>query len=301
MPTRNRRSLISQSIKYFQRQDYPFKELIIVDDGEDKIQDIIPNDENIHYYYLNSKVTLGEARNISIAHSKGEIIVTWDDDDWYSYSRISKQIKPILDNIADLTCFENLYNYDITKNEFWKSSTIGQKIPKRLASLTYPKRIWRDYIKYPKISVGEDKGFFEGCLNNNFRLKVISNKGEFFSVGHLTNRCNMVFGNDSIVLPWEKIDIPNFIPKEDKLFYSNFKELESAENKLKLIIQEMVEKHKDHVLSVHKRLDKFRLRNKELRENNQSILKRNKELRENNQSILKRNKELREQLGKERI
>jgi len=39
MPTYNRREFIPQALKYFERQDYPNKELIIVDDGTDTIAD----------------------------------------------------------------------------------------------------------------------------------------------------------------------------------------------------------------------------------------------------------------------
>ena len=35
MPTANRRPYVAQAIRYFQRQDYPNKELVILDDGED--------------------------------------------------------------------------------------------------------------------------------------------------------------------------------------------------------------------------------------------------------------------------
>jgi glycosyltransferase involved in cell wall biosynthesis len=49
MPTRNRRRFLSQAIWYFLRQDYRNREMIIVDDGEDCVQDNIPRDPRIHY------------------------------------------------------------------------------------------------------------------------------------------------------------------------------------------------------------------------------------------------------------
>jgi glycosyltransferase involved in cell wall biosynthesis len=44
MPTRNRRRFVSQAIGYFLRQDYPNKELVVVDDGEDAVANLIPPD-----------------------------------------------------------------------------------------------------------------------------------------------------------------------------------------------------------------------------------------------------------------
>ena len=49
MPTYNRREFVSQAIYYFLHQDYPNKELIIVDDGTDEVGDLIPGDERIRY------------------------------------------------------------------------------------------------------------------------------------------------------------------------------------------------------------------------------------------------------------
>src|SRR6266852_3436172 len=49
MPTRNRRVFVSQAIGYFERQDYPNRELIIVDDGDDRVDDLIPSNASIRY------------------------------------------------------------------------------------------------------------------------------------------------------------------------------------------------------------------------------------------------------------
>jgi len=101
MPTKNRRMFISQSIKYFQNQDYPNKELIIYDTGTDRVKDLIPNSTEIHYFSSDSELILGEVRNAAIDLSMGDVILTWDDDDWSAENRISKQIKPIIKNEAD--------------------------------------------------------------------------------------------------------------------------------------------------------------------------------------------------------
>ena len=69
MPTRNRRKFISQSINYFQKQDFANKELIILDGGDDKVKDLIPIINNIHYFSSDSKLKLGDARNDALSHS----------------------------------------------------------------------------------------------------------------------------------------------------------------------------------------------------------------------------------------
>ena len=51
MPTHNRRPFVAQAIVYFLRQDYPNRELIIVDDGTDPVADLIPDDPRIRYLH----------------------------------------------------------------------------------------------------------------------------------------------------------------------------------------------------------------------------------------------------------
>jgi len=42
MPTADRRVFVPQAIRYFLRQHYPNRELIIIDDGVDPVADLIP-------------------------------------------------------------------------------------------------------------------------------------------------------------------------------------------------------------------------------------------------------------------
>jgi glycosyltransferase involved in cell wall biosynthesis len=76
MPTRNRRNFVAQSISYFLRQDYPFKELIILDDGEDAVGDLLPDDERIRYVHLNQGLSLGAKRNLGCELSRGILSLT---------------------------------------------------------------------------------------------------------------------------------------------------------------------------------------------------------------------------------
>src|SRR5580704_7297349 len=67
MPTANRRTFVPQAIRYFLAQDYPNKELVIVDDGEKAVGDLVPEDERIRYIRLTCKTILGEKRNCAVA------------------------------------------------------------------------------------------------------------------------------------------------------------------------------------------------------------------------------------------
>ena len=65
MPTYNRRRYVAQAILYFLRQDYPNRELIILDDGDDRVADLAPSDDRIRYIALDRRMILGAKRNLA--------------------------------------------------------------------------------------------------------------------------------------------------------------------------------------------------------------------------------------------
>ena len=83
MPTFDRRAFIPQAIHCFLAQDYPHLELVVVDDGSDPIADLLPSDPRILYIRTEPRMTVGAKRNLACERARGEIIVHWDDDDWY--------------------------------------------------------------------------------------------------------------------------------------------------------------------------------------------------------------------------
>jgi len=99
-PTFNRRPFIKTMFECFNNQDYPKNrmEWIIVDDGTDKIKDLIEtsNIPQIRYFELDKKLTLGAKRNYMHKHVKGSIIVYMDDDDYYPPERVSHSVEMLL-------------------------------------------------------------------------------------------------------------------------------------------------------------------------------------------------------------
>src|SRR5262249_27225606 len=79
MPTANRRVFARQAVRYFQRQDYANRELIILDDGNQKIADLIPPDGRIRYFEMDRRQTMGAKHNLACDLARGDVIVHWDD------------------------------------------------------------------------------------------------------------------------------------------------------------------------------------------------------------------------------
>jgi len=101
-PTFNRRPFIPMMLECFKNQTYPKDrmEWIIVDDGTDKVQDLIDaaDIKQIRYFTSNEKMSLGKKRNYMHSFVKGTIIVYMDDDDYYPPERVSHAVERLTEN-----------------------------------------------------------------------------------------------------------------------------------------------------------------------------------------------------------
>ena len=99
-PTYNRKPFIPHLIKCILSQDYPLDriEWIIVDDGIDKIKDLVIDLPFVNYISFDEQISLGKKRNIMNNNSKGDFIVYMDDDDYYPTDRISHAIEVLQKN-----------------------------------------------------------------------------------------------------------------------------------------------------------------------------------------------------------
>jgi hypothetical protein len=75
-------------------------EWIIVDDGTDRIKDLVEKSgiSQIKYFELPKKVSLGEKRNYMHSKATGSIIVYMDDDDYYPPDRVSHAVDTLMEN-----------------------------------------------------------------------------------------------------------------------------------------------------------------------------------------------------------
>lgn len=101
-PTFNRRPFIPVMLDMFRNQTYPKSRLewIIVDDGTDKVRDLIAVSGivQIKYYEIPEKLSLGAKRNLMHAYCspRTDIILYMDDDDYYPPERISHAVETLM-------------------------------------------------------------------------------------------------------------------------------------------------------------------------------------------------------------
>ena len=103
-PTFNRRPFFPMAIQCFLTQTYPADrvEWIIIDDGTDKIGDLVQSIPQVRYFSYDAKMHLGQKRNLMHQQAKGDILVYMDDDDYYPPERISHAVEMLQNNPSAL-------------------------------------------------------------------------------------------------------------------------------------------------------------------------------------------------------
>lgn len=217
MPTFNRRQFVPQAIKYFLEQDYPYKQLIIVDDGHDRIEDLVPQDSQITYIPFPRKITIGEKRNLAIEHSQSDIILHWDDDDWQARNRISYQMKHLLKHQADICGTHKLLFYDLRSGKQWLYE-YPSRSKKWLAGATlcYRRSFWIAG-KFDHQNIGEDTRFVWKNLNS--KMLCLPDYHFYVAIIHHRNVCPKSLSG-SYWKSYKQMEIAN-IMHEDWAFYAN--------------------------------------------------------------------------------
>ena len=175
--TCNRNEFAKFSLQNIARQDYQNLEVVLVDDGQSKVQQISDIDTvfdkehlRVNLLSLDHQLTIGQKRNLAVREATGQVIVHWDDDDLYSNHRISAQVWPILVGKTDITMiyhslFANLPGGDVYE-------TLKNHFP-YLGSLAYRKSV-SEQFPFKSVSLAEDLDFIMRSLGDCKRLSMVS-------------------------------------------------------------------------------------------------------------------------------
>ncbi|KQB42578.1 Glycosyl transferase [Flavobacterium aquidurense] len=203
MPTYNRSEFITNAINQFLDQNYPNKELIIIDDSERSIADLVPESSLITYIYLNEKLNLGSKRNMACQIAKGEIIIHLDDDDYYAPDWLQKQISFLTEKKLDITGLDAPVFHKKEEDSFWQYVYPKKDKPWVYgATLCYTKQFWQAN-PFPATNCGEDNVF---VWNENAKN---------------------ILANDAVTSYLGQIHTKNTSPKQTK--YERWKKLENNE------------------------------------------------------------------------
>jgi glycosyltransferase involved in cell wall biosynthesis len=158
MPTADRRTFVARAIRSFLRQDHAARELIVLDDGRDRVEDLIPPGAGIRYVGLDRPLVLGVKRNLGCELARGEVIVHWDDDDWMAPRRLRVELEA-LERGADVTGATRQLYLDPARRAGWLYAYPEDRRPWVIGNtLCYTRDVWRRRA-FPEIAVGEDTRF----------------------------------------------------------------------------------------------------------------------------------------------
>lgn len=131
----SRRDLLDRCIDQVKEQDYP----------------------NVEHVIVHGDTTTGGKRNNCCEIAKGEIIIHFDDDDYYAPDWISRSVHALKENNADLVGLRKAYFYKPNSLLKLYERKAGQ--PYVLgATMCYKRSMW-ERNKFRDIKVAEDKYF----------------------------------------------------------------------------------------------------------------------------------------------
>jgi O-antigen biosynthesis protein len=82
--TGDRPAFFGQALRCFASQEYPCKELIVVDDGERPVEEACAGASGVTYLRLRKRTPTGTKLNLGIDAARGDILQKLDDDDFYA-------------------------------------------------------------------------------------------------------------------------------------------------------------------------------------------------------------------------
>lgn len=107
MPVHNDADYVGESITSVLNQDYPYFELLIVDDcSTDNSKEVIKSFKDQRIKLFSNNVSLGAAgaRNIALRNAVGKYIAFLDADDFWEKSKLSEQIEFMEKNKIGFSC-----------------------------------------------------------------------------------------------------------------------------------------------------------------------------------------------------
>lgn len=160
MPTYGRRDYVAESVAMFLAQDYPAKELVILNDCPG--QTLVCEAPNVRVINTNTRFeNLGDKRNALIEASQGALIAVWDDDDIYLPWRLSYSVEQLRAWRVPLYFPATFWSYR------GNSSLIeNQATPDLIShpSYVFERELWLRAGRYPSMALTENQALVSRML-----------------------------------------------------------------------------------------------------------------------------------------
>ncbi|MDH4320761.1 MAG: glycosyltransferase [Desulfobulbaceae bacterium] len=222
MPTRGRPEYVRQALCYFARQDYPVKELLVIYEKETDLPHSMQDMPRVRLVKSPVGASIGEKRNRGCEQACGEIIAQWDDDDWYAPDRLTRQARPLIAGLSEISGLYNAGYYEVEGGRYWRCSP---ELFERMfvggvfgGTLVYRRAIWGGEVRYPDTSLREDADFLVLARRHGARLLRTDGDGIYLYIRHGRNSWQFAAGDFLDPAGWMQLPTPNFLG-EDLSFY----------------------------------------------------------------------------------
>lgn len=156
-------------LKYsYMIQSYPEDkmELVIVDDGDDPIEDTLIGVPNVKYVRCDPGMTISQKRNLAVENAMYDVLVNMDDDDVYPNNSVLQRVAILLKKPqAGCVFCTTIPCYDITKfSSFMNVPPMTLAMSERVseATLAFTRKFWQDGDFDNSVHIGEGNAFIRG-------------------------------------------------------------------------------------------------------------------------------------------
>jgi glycosyltransferase involved in cell wall biosynthesis len=273
-PTFNRRPFIPIIIKCFENQTYPRDKMewIIIDDGTDKIEDLVAHLPYVKYFKYDEKMTLGKKRNVLNEKAEGDIIVYMDDDDYYPPERVKHAVDTLRNSKALCAGSSAMFIYFKHINKMYQFGPYG---PNHSTAATFAFK--KELLKQTKFdedsSVAEERKFLKDYtipfvqLESTKTILVFSHLHNSFDKKELLKQMPNPNVHDTPILPKDLVkesEILKFFMEDIDNLLENYelgnpdykpdvkKQLASMKIDRENKMQEMMKKQSEYQETLHK-------------------------------------------------
>jgi len=293
-------------------------EWIIVDDGTDKIEDIVKEHPLVKYFKYDEKMPLGKKRNIMHQKARGSIIVYMDDDDYYPPERVSHAVEMLLKNPEALCAGSSeMYIYFKDSDQMIQFGPYGPNHA-TAGTFAFRKELLREHKYNNDACLAEEREFLKGYTvpfvqldpmkailvfshrHNTFDKRTLLND-PFSHVMRLSEKTVGDFVKDADIAEFfmnlENVLI-DYPPGEPEMKPDVIKETKILLKKKEEIIKNAVEQHRNQQELKKKQYDKISETNPEIFQRIQSQQEQINALQHENESLQSQNRQLKELYSK---
>jgi len=236
-------------------------EWVIVDDGTDKIEDLVRDIPQVKYFAFDEKMTLGKKRNFMHDKAEGEYIVYMDDDDYYPPDRVSHAIETLLQNPQAL-CAGSSQMFIYFKH-IQQMYQFGPYSPTHATAATFafPKKLLRHTRYEEDACLAEEKFFLKNYTIPFVQLDPFKTIVVFSHVHNTFDKKSLLetpnpFQKESTVKVEDLVkeeEIRKFFLEDIDVALANYHEFGKVENKPDVLLQiEVLKKKRDEEMEKQK-------------------------------------------------